>query len=115
MATARAAAGTRGATAGEKLGGPSVHGAAAPPVALGVGNCIIDAQSIIRTVAVAAERMRRRSFQLAVESLLLSVAVAAERMRRHSCSERAGGSFQDPRTYLPFFVLWDTEKDSVVE
>ncbi len=76
---------------------------------------IIDAQPIIRTVAVAAERMRRRSFQLAVESLLLSVAVAAERMRRHSCSERAGGSFQDPRTYLPFFVLWDTEKDSVVE
>ena len=72
-------------------------------------------QLIIRTVAVAAERMRRRSFQLAVESLLLSVAVAAERMRRHSCSERAGGSFQDPRTYLPFFVSWDTEKYSVME
>ena len=81
----------------------------------GTVGLIVDAQSIIRTVAVAAERMRRRSFQLAVESLLLSVAVAAERMRRHSCSERAGGSFQDPRTYLPFFVLWDTEKDSVVE
>ena len=45
----------------------------------------------------------------------LSVAVAAERMRRHSCSERAGGSFQDPRTYLPFFVLWGAETDSVVE